>query len=168
MSKTAIWFFGSNKLNSSNVVQITQRIVTWMMTNRFVHSKPENNVIEHHNPPWMGHCRWCSSLMAIFDAENKWNLVVWVNHFSFVCCQPAAGARREAPRRARREATTTRATSSASSTSVLLQLTTRSFATCTTILKNTYIIDNWIIFWVPVLCSAYKLGFLFSPLLPFP
>src|SRR6056300_598559 len=81
MSKTAIWFFGSNKLNSSNVVQITQRIVTWMMTNRFVHSKPENNVIEHHNPPWMGHCRWCSSLMAIFDAENKWNLVVWVNPF---------------------------------------------------------------------------------------
>src|SRR6056300_1777293 len=91
MSKTAIWFFGSNKLNSSNVVQITQRIVTWMMTSRFVYSKPENNVIEHHNPPWMGHCRWCSSLMAIFDAENKRNLVVWVNPFSFflVCLLPA-------------------------------------------------------------------------------
>src|SRR5210317_81546 len=78
----------------------------------------------------------------------------------FSHCQPAAGVRREARRRARREATTTRATSSYT---YLLQLTTRS---CYCNDKKYFKMDNWIFLCVPVSCSAYKLGFLFSSPLP--
>src|SRR5210317_1453047 len=120
----------------------------------------------------MGHCRCCSSLMAIFDAENKRNLVVWVNPFSFflVCLLPARcrrppGGPPEGPPGGHYNQSYIIIIIHIS----LATVDNKKFCyTCTTMIKNTYTIDNWIIFWVPVLCSAYKLGFLFSPLLPFP
>jgi len=89
------WFFGSNKLNSSNIVQITQRIVTWMLMNRVGYLKLEKVQKERHNLPWMGHCRWFSSLMAIFDAKIELKFsrfgqtILPLHYLVFSCLLPA-------------------------------------------------------------------------------